>query len=273
MGNDINRRGFLGTGIAAAVGSATAAPVQQTPQAGKTGPVKLGGQLSKEQNISGMVAPQGGVNVVVTSLYGQRGGRLHKGIDIAAPTGTYIALKVDCEVMGTAFDAGGYGNVIDVWVPAYGVQLRFGHCDKIIQSSGYIPAGKSFATVGSTGRSDGPHIHFEYTKKKNSRTKSDGDPSPYVPLILLTRGMSSAGNYVSSTKPSAAQISVTDNKQVAQRITTERKGEEVVIIRGAQQGEPVSPASIISTGSRMITGGRGLNTFIKDVLFLNLANS
>jgi len=156
---------------------------------------------------------------------------MHKGIDIAAPRGTYIALRVDCEVMGTAFQAGGYGNVIDVWVPQYGVQLRFGHCDKIIQGSGNIPAGKSFATVGSTGRSDGPHIHFEYTKSKNSRTKSDGDPSPYVPLILLTSGTSSAGDFVSSAKPSAAQIAVTNNKQVAQRITTERQGEEVVVIR------------------------------------------
>ena len=239
----------------------------------KAQPVKLGRTLSKEQNISGMIAPQGGVSAVVTSLYGMRGGKMHKGIDIAAPTGTYIALKVDCEVMGTAFEAGGYGNVIDVWVPAYGVQLRFGHCDKIIQGSGYIPAGKSFATVGSTGRSDGPHIHFEYTRSKDSRTKSDGDPSPYVPLILLTSGMSSAGNYVSSTKASAAQVNVIQNKQVAQKITTEREGEEVVVIRRQQQGQPVSPASVISTGSQMILGGGELNTFIKDILFLNLANS
>ena len=239
----------------------------------KAQPVKLGKTLSKEQNISGMVAPGGGVSATVTSLYGMRRGKMHKGIDIAAPTGTYIALKVDCEVMGAEFQAGGYGNVIDVWVPAYGVQLRFGHCDKIIQGSGYIPAGKSFATVGSTGRSDGPHIHFEYTRSKDSRTKSDGDPSPYVPLILLTTGQNSSGQYVSSTKASAAQVSVMNNKQVAQKIAVERQGEEVVVIRRQSQGQPASPASIIATGSQMILGGGELNTFIKDVLFLNLANS
>lgn len=248
----------------------------KTPQAGKTGSVKLGGRLSKEQNISGMVAPGGGVNAVVTSLYDPKGlrGRKHGGLDIAAPRGTYIALKVDGQIMGTRNNVGGYGLVIDIWVPAYGVQLRFGHCDKIIESSGYLPAGKSFATVGSTGRSTGPHIHFEYTKEYNSsRGGSDGDPSPYVPLILLTRGISSAGNYVSSTKPSAAQISVLNNKQTAQKIATERKGEEVVVIRRQQKGEPMSPASVIATGTNMIPGGRQLNTFIKDVLFLNLANS
>ena len=237
------------------------------------GPVQLGDRLSKGQDISGMISTKGVGYTEVTSLYGMRRGRMHKGIDIAAPRGTYIALRVDCEVMGTKFDRGGYGNVIDVWVPSYGVQLRFGHCDKIIQGSGNIPAGKSFATVGSTGKSDGPHIHFEYTKSKNSRTKSDGDPSPYVPLILLTYGKSSAGAFVSSAKPSAAQISVMNNKQVAQKIAVERQGEEVVVIRRQQQGQPASPASIIATGSQMILGGGELNTFIKDVLFLNLANS
>ena len=236
-------------------------------------PVKLGTSLSNEQNVSGMVAPQGGVSATVTSLYGMRGNEMHKGLDIAAPRGTYIALKVDGQIMGTRNDAG-YGLVIDVWVPAYGVQLRFGHCDKIIQSSGYLPAGKSFATVGSTGRSTGPHIHFEYTKDYDStRGGSDGDPSPYVPLILLTTGQNSSGQYVSSAKPSAAQIGITQNKEVARRITTERQGEEVVVMRRPQQSAPSSPAAIISSGSNMVPGVKELNTFIKDVLFLNLAST
>ena len=64
-----------------------------------------------------------------------------------------------------------------------------------------------------------------------------------------------------------------NNKQVAQKIAVERQGEEVVVIRRQSQGQPASPASIIATGSQMILGGGELNTFIKDVLFLNLANS
>ena len=236
------------------------------------GPIKLGPKLSKDQDVSRMIA-NGGVSASVTSLYGMRGDKMHRGIDIAAPMGTHIALRVDCEVMGTANDRSGYGLVIDVWVPQYGVQLRFGHCSKFLITSGKIPAGKSFATVGSTGRSDGPHIHFEYTREKDSRKGgSDGDPSPYVPLILLTTGPSSSGSLTTSSKPSAAQISVTKNNEVAQKITTERKGDEVVVVR-RQPSEPVSPASVISSGSQMITGGKGLNTFIKEVLFLNLAST
>mgnify|MGYP003334579731 CR=1 FL=1 len=237
------------------------------------GPVQLGDRLSKGQDISGMISTKGVGYTEVTSLYGMRRGRLHKGIDIAAPAGTYIALRVDCEVVGTANDRGGYGLVIDVWVPQYGVQLRFGHCSKFLITSGKIPAGKSFAVVGSTGRSEAPHIHFEYTKEKNSTSKSDGDPSAYVPLILLTSYLGESASLASITKASAAQISVAPNKQTAQKITTERQGEEIVVIKNKPASAPVSPAAIITSGMNMIPGGRELNTFIKDVLFLNLANS
>lgn len=245
------------------------------------GPVKLGGRLKSGQDVSGMIAPGGGVRVTISDTFGYSAWRKrnHGGIDISAPAGTYIALKVDCEVVFAGWQdprnkKKGYGLVIDVWVPSYGVQLRFGHCSKFLITSGKIPAGRSFAVVGSTGFSTGPHIHFEYTKTYNkSGYGSDGDPSPYVPLILLTSSINYSGNIVSSSKVSAAQISVMNNNSVAQNITTERQGEEVVVIRRQSQGQPVSPASIIATGSQMILGGGQLNTFIKDVLFLNLANS
>ena len=240
-------------------------------------PGKLGGPLKKGQNVAGMIATKGVGYAQITDIYdptGARIGRRHKGIDIAAPAGTYIALRVDCEVVATANQRDGYGLVIDVWVPQYGVQLRFGHCSKFLITSGKIPAGKSFAVVGSTGRSSAPHIHFEYSTKYNdSRYGGSGDPSPYVPLIILTSYLGESTSLTMATKPSAAQIAVAQKPSVAGKITTERKGEEVVVIRRQQQSEPISPASIISTGSKMITGGRELNTFIKDILFLNLANS
>jgi len=66
---------------------------------------------------------------------------------------------------------------------------------------------------------------------------------------------------------------VAPNKQTAQKITTERQGEEIVVIKNKPASAPVSPAAIITSGMNMIPGGRELNTFIKDVLFLNLANS
>ena len=81
----------------------------------------------------------------------------------------YIALRVDCEIVGYQFDRTGYGHVVDVWVEEMGVQLRFAHNSKVIISSPgkKVPAGTSFAITGNSGRSTGPHIHFEADTRKN----------------------------------------------------------------------------------------------------------
>jgi len=145
-------------------------------------------KFNKGQNIKGKIGQSNIDYVEVTSLRGNREGGWHGGMDIGAPTGTYIALRVDCEVVATANQSGGYGLVIDVWVPQYGVQLRFAHNSSIIIKSGKIPAGTSFARVGSTGKSTGPHIHLEADTRKGSASYGGSmDPSRFVPLISLTK--------------------------------------------------------------------------------------
>ena len=80
--------------------------------------------------------------------------------------------------------------VVDVWVEEMGVQLRFAHNSKVIISSPgkKVPAGTSFAITGNSGRSTGPHIHFEAdTRKNRTEYRSNTAASPYIPLIMLTR--------------------------------------------------------------------------------------
>lgn len=231
------------------------------------GPAKL----SKGTNLKPSIATGGVGYVKVTDEFGSRGGD-HLGLDIAAPAGTYIALRLDCEVVGTRYNAGGYGHVIDVWVPQLGVQLRFGHCNTIMIKSGKIPAGKSFATVGSTGNSTGPHIHFEYSKTYDKTSYgSDSDPSPYVPFILLTSYYSVPGSVTpAKTKASlsATQISA-DITRTGDNLKKEKRGDEVVIVKQRPRQQEVSPAAII-TGSFNFPGGNELNNFIKNKLFLDL---
>lgn len=244
----------------------------KTPQAGKTGPVKLGTSLSKGQNISGMIATKGVGYAEVTSLYGMRGGKMHKGIDIAAPAGTYIALRVDCRVIATQ-TGGDYGNVIDVWVPQYNVQLRFAHCQSFIITSGEVKAGTSFARVGSTGRSSGPHIHFEYSTKYNDTNYGgSGDPSAYVGLILLTNGKSQASATIAQTnKPPAAQINIEDNKRDIAALKKE-KGANVITVPAPQQPQQVASAPIMmEKESSYIPSGDNVNTFISKKFLLDLA--
>ena len=157
-------------------------------------------KFTKGQNIKGQIGQSNIDYVQVTSLRGNREGGYHGGMDIAAPTGTYIALGVDCEVVATDNQPEGYGRVIDVWISQYGVQLRFAHNSSIIITSGKIPSGTSFARVGSTGNSTGPHIHLEADTRKGSASYGGSmDPSRFVPLISLTK---------SPSKPTPAPASV-----------------------------------------------------------------
>lgn len=86
--------------------------------------------------------------------------KFHQGIDIAAPRGT--AIKAAAE--GTVVFAGwskGYGNTV-VIEHADGRQTRYAHAQKLFVSKGdVIAAGEKIAAVGSTGKSTGPHLHFE----------------------------------------------------------------------------------------------------------------
>ena len=157
-------------------------------------------KFTKGQNIKGQIGQSNIDYVQVTSLRGNREGGYHGGMDIAAPTGTYIALGVDCEVVATDNQPEGYGRVIDVWISQYGVQLRFAHNSSIIITSGKIPSGTSFARVGSTGNSTGPHIHLEADTRKGSASYGGSmDPSRFVPLISLSK---------SPSKPTPAPASV-----------------------------------------------------------------
>ncbi|MFT6818613.1 MAG: murein DD-endopeptidase MepM/ murein hydrolase activator NlpD [Myxococcota bacterium] len=86
--------------------------------------------------------------------------RHHAGMDIAAPTGT----KVRAALSGTVVSSGrrgGYGNTVVV-EHADGTQALYAHCSRLdVQTGDPIRAGQTIAAVGSTGRSTGPHLHFE----------------------------------------------------------------------------------------------------------------
>ncbi|MBA4685629.1 MAG: peptidoglycan DD-metalloendopeptidase family protein [Candidatus Galacturonibacter soehngenii] len=95
-----------------------------------------------------------------TSGFGKRWGRMHKGVDWACPVGT--AVKASCN--GTVVSAGwsnGYGYCITI-KHSNGMQTRYGHLSKILVSSGdKVSQGDKIALSGNTGRSTGPHVHFE----------------------------------------------------------------------------------------------------------------
>jgi murein DD-endopeptidase MepM/ murein hydrolase activator NlpD len=110
------------------------------------------------EQFNGYIWPTKGV---ITSGYGRRWGRMHKGIDIAAPTGTPIVAAAPGVVVTAGWNSGGYGNLVEVQHPDGSVTL-YAHNSRILVRRGQaVEQGQQISEMGSTGFSTGPHLHFE----------------------------------------------------------------------------------------------------------------
>jgi murein DD-endopeptidase MepM/ murein hydrolase activator NlpD len=97
----------------------------------------------------------------LTSRYGRRWGRMHKGIDIAGPVGTPINAAADGTVVISGWHSGGYGNLVEVRHND-GTITRYAHNSRLSVSAGQVVRqGQQLAEMGSTGHSTGSHLHFE----------------------------------------------------------------------------------------------------------------
>jgi murein DD-endopeptidase MepM/ murein hydrolase activator NlpD len=97
----------------------------------------------------------------LTSGFGMRWGRPHRGIDVANSTGTPVYATADGVIQKAGWNNGGYGNVVDIKHPD-GSMTRYGHNSKILVQAGQqVRQGETIALMGSTGFSTGPHTHFE----------------------------------------------------------------------------------------------------------------
>jgi septal ring factor EnvC (AmiA/AmiB activator) len=111
----------------------------------------------------------------VTSEYGPRWGRMHRGIDQGASTGTPIGASKGGTVIFAGWQ-GGYGNLTlidhgDGVVTAYAHQSRFA-----VGSGARVSQGQTIGYVGNTGNSTGPHLHFETRVNGNAV-----NPRQYLP--------------------------------------------------------------------------------------------
>jgi murein DD-endopeptidase MepM/ murein hydrolase activator NlpD len=85
---------------------------------------------------------------------------MHEGLDIANRIGTPVIAPADGIVSDTGKDSA-YGNVI-VISHGFGINSRFLHLSKILVSPGQrVKRGDKIAEVGTTGKSTGPHLHYE----------------------------------------------------------------------------------------------------------------
>lgn len=135
-------------------------------------------------NVSADITYQSPVGGRISSGFGNRFhpidkvAKFHGGLDLAVPTGTSVEAAAD-GVVSFAGWSGGYGNLVIMKHPD-GRETRYGHLEKILVSEGtQIEAGQPIALSGSTGKSTGPHLHFEI--RENGKVINPND--------LLTKGL------------------------------------------------------------------------------------
>jgi murein DD-endopeptidase MepM/ murein hydrolase activator NlpD len=93
--------------------------------------------------------------------FGPRGDSFHTGIDYPVPAGTDVRAAGRGCVSSAGYDSGGYGNLVIIAHRA-GMTSWYAHLARITVAPGEcVSAGTRIGTVGSTGRSTGPHLHFE----------------------------------------------------------------------------------------------------------------
>jgi murein DD-endopeptidase MepM/ murein hydrolase activator NlpD len=161
----------------ASLGSQSYEPLVQT-LLGKAVSPELPGlnseRLLPDGAMAGFIWPAKGQ---FTSGYGWRWGRMHKGIDVAANEGTPIYAAAGGVVTYSAWNDGGYGNLVEITHPD-GTVTIYGHNSRLLVRSGErVRQGQQISEMGSTGFSTGPHLHFEI------RTPGQGavNPIAYLP--------------------------------------------------------------------------------------------
>ena len=131
---------------------------------------------------------------ICTSPYGDRGGRLHAGIDLANDIGTPVVAPTDITITHVGNEAGGYGNVIVAKADdGSDYVFRFGHLDGLNnrKAGDKVAKGELIAPMGNSGGSTGPHLHFEIYNAGTGTNPyaSSGAPSNDPVKILAEHGV------------------------------------------------------------------------------------
>jgi len=107
-----------------------------------------------------------------SSLFGPRNGSYHYGIDFAAQTGTPIVAAADGTVVRTSCGSG-YGKCLKIQHDN-GTQTLYAHANRLFVTTGTkVTQGQKIASVGSTGRSTGPHLHFEIIESNGRKRNTN----------------------------------------------------------------------------------------------------
>lgn len=156
---------------------------------------------SLEQGVIAIPSVQPTERLTFTSNFGIRSdpfkgtAAMHAGVDIPGPVGTPVYATAD-GVIGRAERSGGYGNLVEI-NHGKGIQTRYGHLSKILVAPmTRVKRGQLIALMGSTGRSTGPHLHYE--------VRIDGHAVNPVPFLQTADYLQGVQDHTLHATPAAS---------------------------------------------------------------------
>jgi murein DD-endopeptidase MepM/ murein hydrolase activator NlpD len=117
------------------------------------------------------------IDATVVSPFGARGRAWHGGIDLRADIGTPIRAAAPGLVIANGWE-GGYGRVVKIWHHFDFMTVYAHNHENLVQVGDWVERGQVIATVGNTGRSTAPHLHFEIRSQGKKY-----DPRFWLPTI------------------------------------------------------------------------------------------
>ena len=149
----------------------------------------------------------------ITSPFGPRWGKFHKGIDLGIPERTPLLAMADGIVTGVGYEAGGYGHWITYKIPSNGLNVIYGHlCEQPKVSKGTaIKKGQIIALSGNTGHSTGPHLHLEIRKGQPGSTDDWNSSQPMNPEQVL-EGLTSVAGFNAENSGTAGTANGSSSK-------------------------------------------------------------
>jgi murein DD-endopeptidase MepM/ murein hydrolase activator NlpD len=118
--------------------------------------------------------------------------KFHEGVDFSAPTGTEIYATGNGRIVDCGRSRGGYGNVIII-DHGFGYKTKYAHLHSIkVRKGQKVSRGQIIGTVGNTGKSTSPHLHYEVWKNNRKINPinyffNDISPEQYDEMVALSQ--------------------------------------------------------------------------------------
>lgn len=209
-------------------------------------------------------------SIPVNPMIGDRlgAGRGHGGVDLQVKQGTPLRAVSDGVIVDSDYEKG-WGNFL-VMKDNMGIYHLYGHMQSGYKRSGSVKKGEIIGKVGMTGRTTGPHLHWEAGTGWNGGVITGR-------FDALTKYSKFAPFNTQASKDSKtetpAQISAQPKAQQPAAMTPERKGSQMLFIDATQPQAPQTsyPSQQQPSATPTISEFKLLNNFIKNKLLLDLA--